>query len=63
MVIKLDMAHEFDHVRHSSLFHVIEKYGFSLEFIELVVSYIKEPWITPLINGWPCSLFHSSMDL
>jgi hypothetical protein len=29
MVIKLDMANAFDHVHHSFLFMVMEKFGFS----------------------------------
>jgi hypothetical protein len=33
MVIKLDMENMFDRVRHSFLFQVMKKYGFSSEFI------------------------------
>jgi hypothetical protein len=35
-VIKLDMANAFDTVKHSFLFFVLQKYGFSLEFIDWI---------------------------
>jgi hypothetical protein len=53
MIIKIDMANAFDRVRHSFLFVVLEKIGFSSEFIAWVSACISSPWITPLINGCP----------
>jgi hypothetical protein len=47
MVIKLDMKNAFDRVRHSFLFQVLQKFGFSPNFIHWIASCIGGPWITP----------------
>jgi hypothetical protein len=57
MAIKLDMANAFDHVRHSFLFQVLQKFGFSMNFIKCIESCIIGPCISPLVNGWSTKIF------
>jgi hypothetical protein len=63
MVIKLDMANAFDHVKHSFLFSVLKAYGFSDDFINWIKACIGSPWITPLVNGRPSHFFKASRGL
>jgi hypothetical protein len=63
MVIKLDMANAFDHVKHSFLFSVLKAYGFSDDFINWINVCTSSPWITPLVNGHPSHLFKASRAL
>jgi hypothetical protein len=63
MLIKIDMANDFDRVRHSFLFAVLNKFGFILEFIAWVTTYVSTPWIAPLVNVCPTSFFKSSRGL
>jgi hypothetical protein len=63
MIIKIDMANAFDRVRHTFLFAVLRKFGFSSEFIAWVSACISMPWIAPLINGCPTKFFKSSRGL
>jgi hypothetical protein len=63
MIIKIDMANTFDRVRHSFLFAVLKKFGFSSELIAWVTACISMPWIAPLVNGRPTSFFKSSRGL
>ena len=51
MVVKLDLANAFDRVRYDYLFMVMEKFGFSLDFIDWIKGCICAPWIAPLVNG------------
>eukprot|EP00253_Pinus_taeda_P022073 PITA_22073 len=62
-VLKLDLANAFDRVRHSFLFAVLRKIGFSPSFISTIAACISEPWISPLINGRTCDAFQSSRGL
>jgi hypothetical protein len=43
MIIKLDLANVFDRFRHNFLFKVMEKFGFSLAFINWIKSCIGPP--------------------
>jgi hypothetical protein len=63
MVVKLDMANAFDHVRHGFLFQVMEWFGFNSPFIKWVASCIGNPWIAPLVNGRPSYFFQASKGL
>jgi hypothetical protein len=63
MIIKIDMANAFDRVRHSFLFVVLKKFGFSSKLIAWVTTCISTPWIAPLVNGRPTSFFKSSRGL
>jgi hypothetical protein len=63
MILKLDMENAFDRVKHSFLYKVLERYGFSPEFIDWVNACIGSPWIAPMINGWPSHFFKSSRGL
>jgi hypothetical protein len=51
MVIKIDMTNSFDCVLHSFLFQVLQRFGFSTNFIKWISSCIGGLWITPLVNG------------
>jgi hypothetical protein len=63
MIIKLDMANAFDRVRHSIVFDVMSKFGFSPSFIQWISSYINAPWIAPLVNTRPTTFLQGSRDL
>jgi hypothetical protein len=47
MIIKIDMANEFDRVMHSFLFDALFKFGFCSLFIQWVSACISNPWIEP----------------
>lgn len=63
MVIKLDLANAFDRVRHSFLFDVLLKLGFSQCFIKWIRACILKPWIVPLVNGRAADFFKASRRL
>jgi hypothetical protein len=63
MVIKLDMENSFDRVKHSFLFSVLEKYGFSDTSIEWIEFCFGASWIAQMINGRPTQFFKSSRGL
>jgi hypothetical protein len=63
MVLKLDMENAFDRVKHSFLFKVLNKYGFSVEFIDWIKACIGSPWIAPMINGRSTQFFKTSRGL
>jgi hypothetical protein len=63
MVLKLDMENAFDRVKHSFLYKVLERYGFSPEFIDWVSACIGSAWIAPMINSHPSHFFKSSRGL
>eukprot|EP00253_Pinus_taeda_P004040 PITA_04040 len=62
-VLKLDLANAFDIVRHSYLYAILHKMGFDPSFTTMIAACITGPWISPLINGRPCSAFQSSRGL
>lgn len=51
MLIKLDMANDFNRVRHFFLLQVLSAFCFNSEFIKLIKACIGEPCIAPLVNG------------
>jgi hypothetical protein len=63
MVLKLDMENVFDRVKHSFLSKVLNKYGFSSEFIDSIKACIGSPWIAPMINVCSTQIFKSSRGL
>ena len=63
MLIKLDMANAFDRVNLSFLYKVLNSFGFSSAFINLIKSCIDKPWIAPLLNGRPTNFFQASRGL
>ena len=63
MVIKIDLANAFDRVSHPFLLQVMQKFGFSSDFISWVKACISKPWIAPLINGRAASFFQASRGL
>lgn len=63
MVIKLDMEIIFDRVHHSYIFDVMKKPKFEEVFIKWIEACIGGPWITTLINGFPCNFFQASKGL
>jgi len=60
MIIKLDMENAFGQVNHSFLFLLMEKLGFSNEFISWIKYCIGSPLVTPLINGRHAPFFTAS---
>eukprot|EP00253_Pinus_taeda_P015168 PITA_15168 len=62
-ILKLDLANAFDRVRHSFLFAVLQRMGFSSLLINVIRCCISGPWIAPLINGRPGPSFQSSRGL
>lgn len=62
-ILKLDLANAFDRVRHSFLFAVLQKMGFSPLFLDIIGACISGPWIAPLINGRHGPSFQSSRGL
>jgi hypothetical protein len=62
MIIKIDMANDFDRVRQS-LFDILFKFCFSPSFINLVSSCISAPWFSLLVNGGFASFFQESHGL
>ena len=63
MLVKLDMANAFDRVKHSFLFSVLQSFGFSSAFLNLIKACILNPWIAPLVNGRPTNFFQASKGL
>jgi hypothetical protein len=63
MVVKLDIANDFDRVRHSFLFQVIERFEFISSFIRWVAACIGNLWISPLVNGRSIGFFQASRGL
>ena len=63
MLIKLDMANSFDRVKLSFLYKVLNSFGFSYAFINLIKACTDKPWMAPLVNGRPTNLFQASRGL
>lgn len=57
MIIKLDMANAFNRVNDQFLAAVLRKFGISNKFINIIMEFISNPWIAPLINGRPSRYF------
>ena len=57
------MTNAFDRLRHTFMFAVLKKFGFSSKFIAWVSACVSMPWIAPLVNGCPTSLFKISRGL
>ena len=56
-ILKLNKENAFDRVIHSFPFFVLDKLGFSRDFIDLIKACIHKRWIAPLVNGRPEQLF------
>ena len=63
MVVKLDLANDFDRVSHPFLFQVMRRFGFAPEFISWVKACISSPWIAPLVNERVAPFFQASRGL
>jgi hypothetical protein len=63
MIVKLDLANDFDKVRLDFLFAVMHKLGFEKRFINWVKACISHPWIAPLVNGRPSEFFQATRGL
>jgi hypothetical protein len=63
MVIKINMANDFDSVWHIFLLRVLERFGFHPSIVKWIAACLIQPWITPLINGRPSRFFQSSIGL
>eukprot|EP00253_Pinus_taeda_P020488 PITA_20488 len=59
MLIKLDMANAFDRVNCLFLCKVLQSFGFSQQFVQLIKACIGSPWISPLIKGRPTNFFQA----
>lgn len=63
MEIKIGMENAFEWVRHSFLFYLMHKFGFSPLVIRWIVACVRISWITPLVNGKPLPFFQISREL
>ena len=54
------MANAFDRVDHHFLSAVLKKFGISINFINIILGCISNPWTAPLINGRPRRYFKST---
>jgi len=63
MIVKLDLANDFDKVRHDFLFVFMNKLGFEKRFISWVKACISIPWIAALVNSCPTNFFQASRRL
>ena len=63
MVVKIDLANAFNRVIHPFLLQVMQKFGFSSDFISWVKACISKPWIAPLVNGRAAPFFQASRGL
>lgn len=63
MIVKLDMANDFDRVNHNFLAKALKRFGFSTNLIEIIQACISNPWIAPLINGRPSKFFQITRGL
>eukprot|EP00253_Pinus_taeda_P023771 PITA_23771 len=63
MIIKLDMSNAFDRVNRSFLLRVLEAFGFSHEFINIIKACIENVWIAPMVNGRPTDFFSATRGL
>ena len=57
MTMKLYLAKNFDRIRNSYIFQVMQNYGFLEAFIQWFKACIIKPWLSPLITGCPTSFF------
>jgi ribonuclease HI len=63
MIIKLDMSNAFDRVNRSFLLKVLEAFGFSHEFLNIIKACIENVWIAPMVNGRPTDFFSATRGL
>lgn len=63
MVIKLDMQKAFDRVSWEFLARVLYKFGFSFQFVELILNNFRGAWFSVLVNGSPVGFFQASRGL
>ena len=60
LIIKLDMANAFDRVKLSFLCQILNSFGFSSAFINLIKHCTNKPLIAHLVNGRPAHFFQAS---
>jgi len=51
MVMKINMENSFDTVIHNFLFAILARIGFVTDFLAWIAESIKNPSISPMING------------
>ena len=57
MIIKLDIAKGYDKLSWQYLEEILRAHGFSLEWVEWVISLVTSPFYSILLNGSPIGLF------
>ena len=57
------MANAFDRVKLSFLYQILNYFGFSSAFINLIKAYTNKPWIAPLVNGRLAHFFQAFRGL
>ncbi|CAH9096848.1 unnamed protein product [Cuscuta epithymum] len=57
LVIKLDMAKAFDRLSWNFLSKILQKFGFAMHFIQLVLNNLQATFFSVLINGSPQGFF------
>ena len=63
MLIKLDITNAFDRVKLSFLYKILNSFGFSSAFINLIKACTDKPWISPLVKNRPTNFFQASRGL
>ncbi|XP_035544570.1 uncharacterized protein LOC108988642 [Juglans regia] len=63
VVIKLDMSKAYDRVDWKFLLHVLDAFGFSAQFCDLIKACISTPWYSIMMNGTPKGFFKSERGL
>lgn len=63
MILKLDMAKAYDRIQWRVLYTVMEKMGFSAQWINMIARCIEHCHFSVIINGEPSGFFKSSNGL
>ena len=63
VALKLDMAKAYDRMSWTHVIHVLRKFGFGEQFIDMVWRLLSNVWFSIIINGGSHGFFKSSRGL